>query len=266
MMVDSMKPLLKNINIAARKNTDIGIVRDAMPTGLIQMDGFLEASPDNKFLLTTAAENYHVYAFFFVEPDDRHSAERLYLRSRNYAFRALNQNKKFKEAADGSLEDYTKALKNFEKEDVPALYWGVSSWLSWMRVSNDSGLEEMAAFPKIEAMMDRMLVLDDSYNYGAVHALMGAYYSGIPDSFGGNPEQAAFHFDEAFGISKSKYLLWYVFYAQYYAFAVHDKKLYVDSLQKVISAPEDILPEETFPNLLAKQMAEKLLKETDIRF
>ncbi len=266
MMVDSMKPLLESINIAARKNTDIEIVRDAMPTGLIQMDGFVETSPDNKFLLATAAENYHVYAFFFVEPNDKNAAEKLYLRSRDYAFRALNQDEEFKEAADGSLEDYTMALENFDKEDVPALYWGVTSWLSWMRVSKDSGLEVMIDFPKIEAMMDRMLVLDDTFNYGAVHALMGAYYSSRPDSFGGNSEQAAFHFDEAFGISESKYLLWYVFYAQYYAFAVHDKQLYVDSLQKVISAPEDIFPEETFPNLLAKQMAEKLLKETDIRF
>ena len=266
MIVNNMKPLMESINKAARKNNDIEIIRDAMPAGLIQMDGFIEASPDDKFLLATAAENYHAYTFFFVEPNDKIAAERLYLRSRDYAFRALNQDEQFKEAAGGSLEEYIAALENFEKEDVPALYWGVTSWLSWMRVSHDSGLEVMVDFPKIEAIMDRMLVLDETFNYGAVHALMGAYYSSMPDSFGGNSEQAAFHFNEAFDISESKYLLWHVFYAQYYAFAVHDKQLYVDSLQTVISAPEDIFPEETFVTLLAKQMAEKLLKETDIRF
>ncbi len=266
MMVNSMKPLVEKMNIAARKNIDIDLIRDAMPAGLIQMDGLIEASPDDKFLLATAAENYHAYAFFFVEPEDKNASEGLYLRSRNYAFRALNQNKKFKNAADGSLEDFTKSLEDFKKEDVPALYWATTSWLAWMRVSHSSGLDSMIAFPKIEAMMDRMLVLDETWNYGAVHALMGAYYSNMPDSLGGNSEDAEFYFKEAFEISESKYLLWQVFYAQYYAFAVQDKELYVESLEHVMSAPKDIFPEEIFSNNIAKQMAEKLLKETDLRF
>jgi len=234
--------------------------------GLLQMDGFIEASPDDKFLLATAAENYHAYAFFFVEPENRKASEGLYLRSRNYAFRALNQNKEYKKAAGGSLEDFTKSLETFEKEDVPALYWATASWLAWMRVSHASGLESMIALPKIEAMMDRMLVLDETYNYGAVHALMGAYYSRMPDSFGGNSADAESFFKEAFEISESKYLLWYVFYAQYYAVAVQNKQLYVESLEKVMSAPEDIFPKETFANLVAKKMAEKIIKETDLLF
>ena len=39
--------------------------------------------------------------------------------------------------------------------------------------------------PKLEAMMDRILILDETYNYGAIHALMGAYYASIPESLGG---------------------------------------------------------------------------------
>ncbi|MCK5784150.1 MAG: hypothetical protein KAH06_06865 [Desulfobacterales bacterium] len=266
MMVNSMKPLIESINIAARKNIDIEIVRDSMPMGLLQMDGLIEASPDDKFLLATAAENYHAYAFFFVEPENKDASEGLYLRSRNYAFRALNQNTEYKKAGDGSLEDFTTSLESFEKEDVPALYWAAASWLAWMRVSHSSGLETMIAFPKIEAMMDRMLVLDETWNYGAVHVLMGAYYSHIPDSFGGNYDEVVFHFNEAFEISESKYLLWHVFYAQYYTFAVQDKKLFIESLNYVMSAPEDVFPEEVFANLVAKQKAERLLKDTDLMF
>lgn len=266
MIVNSMKPLVKSMNIAARKNIDIDLIRDAMPAGLIQMDGLIEASPDDKFLLATAAENYHAYAFFFVEPEDKDASEGLYLRSRNYAFRALNQNAEFKKATDGSLEDFKKSLESFEKEDVPSLYWAAGSWLSWMRVSHESGMEAMIAFPKIEAMMDRMLVLDETWNYGAVHVLMGAYYSHIPDSFGGNYDEVLSHFNEAFEISESKYLLWYVFYAQYYSFAVQDKKLFVETLENVISAPDDLFPEEIFANLVAKQKAERLLKDTDLMF
>ncbi len=266
MIVNSMKPLLENINLAARKNIDIDLVRDSMPMGLLQMDGLIEASPDDKYFLTTAAENYHAYAFFFVEPENKDASEGLYLRSRNYAFRALNQTEAFKEAADGSLEDFIASLESFEKEDVPALYWAAASWLAWMRVSHSSGLDSMIAFPKIEAMMDRMLVLDEIYNYGAVHVLMGAYYSSMPESLGGNYDEVASHFNEAFEISESKYLLWHVFYAQYYTYAVQNKQLFIETLENVISTPDDVFPEEIFANLVAKQMAERLLKDTDLMF
>ena len=266
MMVNSMKPLLENMNSAARKNNDIKLVRDAMPAALVQMDGLIQASPENKYLLATAAENYYAYAFFFVEPTDKQSAEKLYLRARNYAFRALNQNKAFKKAANGSLEDFSRALQTFEKENVPAMYWAVSSRLAWMRISHSSGFDSVIDFPKIEAMMDRMLVLDETFNYGAVHILIGAYYANIPDTLGGIAEGADYHFEQAFDISDSKYLLWHVFYAKYYAFQVQDKQLYLDSLETVVSAPDDLFPKEAFSNRMAKKMAKQMLKETDLLF
>lgn len=266
MMVNSMTPLLENMNAAARKNNDVKLVRDAMPAALVQMDGLIEASPDNKYLLAAAAESYYAYAFFFVEPADKKAAGKLYVKARKYAFRALNQNKTFKKAASGSLEDFSHALQTFKAEDVPALYWAASSWLSWMRVGHGSGFDAVVDFPKIEAMMDRMLVLDETYNYGAIHVLMGAYYASIPDSYGGIAEGAEFHFEQAFDISDSRYLLWHVFYAQFYAVQVQDKQLYLDSLETVVSAPDDLFPKEAFSNRMAKKMAENMLKETDLLF
>ncbi len=266
MMVNSMKPLLESMNAAARKNTDVKLVRDALPAALVQMDGLIEASPKNKYLLATAAESYYGYAFFFVEPNDKISAEKLYLKARNYAFRALNQNKRFKKASAGSLDDFSRALQTFKKKDVPALYWAVASWLSWMHISHNSGVDSVIDFPKIEAMMDRMLVLDETYNYGATHVLMGTYYASIPDSYGGIAEGAEYHFEQAFDISDSKYLLWHVFYAQFYAVEAKDRQLYTETLETVMAAPEDLLPEEAFANRMAKKKAEKMLKETDLLF
>ncbi len=266
MMANGMKPILQNINIAARQNTDIELIRDAMPAGLVQLDGLVEASPDNKYLLATAAENYHAYAFFFVEPEDKAAAEKSYLKSRDYAFRALNQNKAFKQAESGSLEDFSRALQTFEKEDVPAMYWAVASRLACMRIGRSTGVNSVTEFPKIEAMMDRMLVLDETYNYGAVHVLMGAYYAGIPDAFGGDSEGADYHFQQAFDISERKFLLWHVFYAQFYAFQIRDKAMFLENLNYVISAPENLFPEEAFSNRAAKQMAGKMLEETEMLF
>jgi hypothetical protein len=266
MMVDSMKPIVKSINIGARKNTDVVLVRDSMPLGLIQMDGFIEILPNDKFFLTVAAENYHAYALFFVEPDDKFAAVSLYQTSRDYAYRALNQNVSFENAANGSLEDFSKSLRDFEKEDVPALYWAVASSLAWMRLSRESRFDSVVEFPKLEAMMDRILILDETYNYGAIHALMGAYYSSIPESLGGNSEDAQYHFDEAFEISEFKFLLWQVFYAKYFAFHSRNKSLYVETLENVLSSPDDIFPEETFSNRMAREIAEKMLKDTNTIF
>ena len=75
----------------------------------------------------------------------------------------------------------------------------------------------MNDLPKVEAMMDRVLELDDTFYYGGIHALMASNFVSRPEMFGGQPEQAKDHFNEAFEISESKYLLWYFLYAKYYA-------------------------------------------------
>jgi hypothetical protein len=115
-------------------------------------------------------------------------------------------------------------------------------------------------------MMDRVLQLDDTFYYGGVHALLGGYLISRPEMFGGQPEQAQEHFTEAFEISQSKYLLWYLLYAKFYAVAMDDKQLFIDSLQRIVSAPDDILPEEAFANGAAKLKAREMLSHADEYF
>ena len=87
-----------------------------------------------------------------------------------------------------------------------------------------------------------------------------------PRCLAGKPDQADFQFKEAFEISESKYLMWHYLYARYYAFAINDRALFVATLEKVISAPDDILPEETFVTMAVKAKAKNLLTHTDDYF
>ena len=70
MMVNSMDPLMEKMNAAVNKHPDVELVKAAMPAALIQLDGLIEASPDNVGLLVRTAEGYCGYAFVFVEGHD----------------------------------------------------------------------------------------------------------------------------------------------------------------------------------------------------
>jgi tetratricopeptide (TPR) repeat protein len=266
LMVDSMNPLMAKMRDATNRNTDFELVKDAMPSLLVQMDGFIAASPENTYLLASAAEAYMGYAFLFVEDTDKKRAKGLYLKAKEYALRSLKLNKTFAEAfAQDDLDVFKHSLQTIEKEDIASLYFAINAWLQWVGASADDA-SVLNDLPRIEAMIDRALELDDSFYHGGIHATLGAFYVASPEMFGGKPDQADFQFKEAFEISQSKYLMWHYLYARYYAFAINDRALFVATLEKVISAPDDILPEETFVTMAVKAKAKNLLTHTDDYF
>jgi tetratricopeptide (TPR) repeat protein len=265
-MVDSMNPLMVKMRDATNRNTDFELVREAMPALLVQMDGFIAASPDNTNLLCNAAEAYMGYAFLFVEDTDKKRAKNLYFKAKEYALRGLKQNKTFAEAFNqDDPEIFNHSLQSIEKEDIASLYFAITAWLQWIGASADDA-SVLNDLPRIEAMIDRAMQLDDTFYHGGVHATLGAFYVASPEMFGGKPEKADLQFKEAFEISESKYLVWHYLYARYYAFAVNDRDLFVTTLEKTISEPDDILPEEIFVNMAVKMKAKNLLSHVDDYF
>jgi tetratricopeptide (TPR) repeat protein len=261
-MANSMEPMMHKMNAAVNKNPDIDLVRDAMPAGLIQLDGLIEASPDNPVLLIRGAEAYNGYSFVFVEDHDRNRARLLYHRAFTYALRALKQKNAFADAFDGPLSEFEKALGSFGKADVPALFWAANSWLSWVGTNVDDP-EIFLAIPKIRLMLKRSVELDETYKYGAAHAILGVLHAARSPAFGGQPEMAKAAFDRAFEISDRRVLLFYLSYAQYYAYQIQDRQLYEQTLQAIIDAPDDLLPEAAFINAAAKRKARRLLKDIE---
>lgn len=264
-MVDSMDPLMEKMNAAVNKHTDVEMVKDAMPAALIQLDGMIEASPDNKKLLVRTAEGYNGYSFVFVEGKDNKRAMKLYYRSFQYALRALKQKKKFAEAFDGPIGEFEASLDVFGKKDVPALFWTASSWLSWAGLNVDDP-EIFLALPKIKVMLKRCIELDETYKYGIAHTVLGVLYATRPVAHGGKPEKAKAEFDRAFELSQRKMLVFQLMYAQYYAYQIQDRELFVTTLNEVIDAPDDLFPEMGFINAAAREKAEKLLNDVDTIF
>ena len=224
MMVNSMDPLMEKMNTAVNKHNDVELVKDAMPAALLQLDGLIEASPENKGLLVRTAEGYCGYAFVFVEGQNNERASRLYLRALNYAQRALKQNKTYAKAADGPVDAYTESLSTFGKKDVPGLFWTASAWLSWAGLNVDDP-EIFLALPKINALLKRCLELDETYRYGIAHAVLGVLHASRPAAYGGHPDKAKAEFDRAFELSHRKMLVYQLMYAQYYAYQIQDREI-----------------------------------------
>jgi len=266
MMVDGMRPMMEKMNIAVNKNPDVETIRKAMPASLVQLDGFLQVSPENRDILVRAAEANSGYAFLFIEEFDKKRAAILYKKARDYALRVLKQNSDFNNAFNKSNDEYAAALKTLTKEDAPALFFATNSWLKWISLSHKDNPDSEAGIPKTLYMMDRLLELDENFNYGAPHGLIGTYNAAWPIHLRGNPEKAKYHFQKAFEISDSKFLAWKFLYAKYYSVQIQDRELFVSTLNDIISAPVDLLPEKRFANEAIKLKAKRLLEKTDLLF
>jgi tetratricopeptide (TPR) repeat protein len=227
------------------------------------VDGLIEAYPNNSELLTAGCQAYTVYASSFVEDSDPVKASLLY--AKDYGFRALSLKQDFQQAASGPLDDFVIFLGDYHKEYVPALFWATSAWAKWISLHPDN-LEALADMPMLEAAMQRVIELDEGFYYGSPHLHMALYLAAKPSIAGGNLDKAKEHFDEAFAQGADKLLSAKVLFARYYAVRLKDRALFVKTLQEVIEAPVDEVPELTLSNTLAKEKARELLERADDYF
>ncbi|MBN2297277.1 MAG: hypothetical protein JXM72_01715 [Deltaproteobacteria bacterium] len=263
-MVKSMDPLMEEMNISVNRNPDVDMVRDAFPANLIQLDGFIQAAPNDKLLLR-ASEGYFGYTFAFVEDTDKPRARMLYRKARDYALKVLLKDRYFRESFNSGITAFTKSLDEFTKEDVPALYWAANTWMAWIALSLTDP-EVLMDLPKVEAMLLRVIELDESFYYGSAHATLGAFYASRSKAIGGDPDKAKFHFDRAFELSQSRLLFIHLLYAQYYAYQIQDRDLFVQTLEMVIATPVGAFPEKNLVNEIAKRKAKVLLENVDLYF
>ncbi len=257
--------ILEDVARSSSKQSDITVIREGTPAYLMLIDGLIEAYPQNAELLVAGAKAYSAYAAVFSEDEDRERAKRLYLKGKQYGIRALSKRGKFREVLFKPLDQFRTCLPSFRKKDVPALFWTASSWGSWISLSTDS-VEAMAEIPKVVSLMQRVLELDEGFYYGGPHLFMAVYHLARPKAYGGDPERARRHFEKAFELSQDKFLMSHVLYAKYYARQTFDRELFVSTLEKVLEAPADSVPELTLLNTLAKQQAKRLLEEVDDYF
>jgi len=262
--IRSMEPVMQDMDLAVNRSTDVETLRDALPAFLVQMDGLIVASESTMLLLKASEANFG-YANAFLEESDRQRASRLYLKARAYACRALYGPARSEGALDTPLEPFREDLQRFGKRDVPALFWTANSWLGWIALNLDR-TEAVMDMPKAQAMLERVVELDETYYYGAAHAALGSIYAAQGGLVREALEKAKAHFEKAFSISQGRLLFIPLFYAQYYAYQIQDRELFVKTLEGVISTDDRANPDRAFVNEIARRKAKALLDNVDMYF
>lgn len=264
MTVGSAATLLEDVASAANKQSDLRVIREGMPAYLMLIDGMVEAVPDNAHLLITAAQTYASFASAFVEEADTEYARTLYERAKKYALRALEL-RGLKNPVLEPFDAYEEAVNRMGKDDVPYMFWTATCWGSWIRLSLGS-MAALAELPRVEALMKRVLVLDEQFYFGGPHLFMGIWFASRPKMAGGDLIRARHHFQKALEFSQDRFLLTQVYYADQYARKTFDRNLFVATLERVLETPVDKIPQLTLLNTVAHKKAKKLLEQVDDYF
>ena len=256
--------LLEEVARASSKQSDLRILREGMPAYLMLIDGMVQAMPDNEQLLIAASQSYSSFASLFVEDQDKEYANLLYGRGKQYALKSLEM-RGFKEPLQRPFDEFKEGLNRLGKKDVPYIFWTATCWANWIRLNLDS-MEALSELPRVETMMQRVLDIDEGFYYGGAHLFMGIWFASRPKMAGGDLKKAKGHFLKALDLGQGKFLMAYVYYANYYARKMMDKDLFNSTLQKVLETPADISPDLTLLNTVAKKKAQELLNRVEEYF
>jgi hypothetical protein len=234
---------------------DPELVTSGLPAYLLFVDGLITQHPQNENLLAAGAQLFAVYGSRFATPEH---AVVLTEKARRYGERAICI--VHTPACSWSTKDYdtlVAELGKVEKKQLGALYSYAVGWLSNLQAtSEDWGA--VADLPRVQAVLERALALDETYEHGAIHGYLGIMGALRPPALGGKPEEARAHFERAIELSGGKDLSIKVEYARRYARLVFDQELHDRLLTEVLSSPTEA-PKLTLFNVLAKKEAEGLL-------
>jgi predicted anti-sigma-YlaC factor YlaD len=275
--VNSMADALAGTGDVFASDDDPQLIRDAAPFSLKLMESVLAEAPQHRGLLTTTAASFTQYAYAFIMQDAdeleskdiaaanvlRDRARKLLLRARNYGLRGLD-------AAHSGFssqlhQNLAGAIKQLKKDDVPLLYWTATSWAAAITISKTDP-DLVADQTVVEAMIDRALELDESYQYGAIHSLLISYE---PSRLGAatTPEvRARKHFERAVELSGGMQAAPYLALAEAVCVQKQDKKEFESLLNKALAIDVDKKPQWRLANLIMQRRAKWLLSRENELF
>ena len=147
-------------------------------------------------------------------------------------------------------------------EDVQLLYWTAVSWSAAIAVSKDDP-DLIGDLPLAEAMIDRALELDESFEDGAIHGFLVTYEMSRPTGVGDPAVRAREHFERAVALSAGQLASPLVALAESVALAEQDRAEFEDLLQRALAIDADARTEWRMDNLVSQRRARWLLQRVD---
>jgi hypothetical protein len=263
LMSSATTRLADGVRTAVLDQDDPETVRQGAPSYLLMIDGLIAGDPGSVSLLVNGAELYSSYTTAFV--DDPERAATLSRRAREYGLRGLcAADRRTCGLEQTPWEDFERTVKSLGPSRVPVLFAAGAAWATWIRVRRDDWVA-VADKARVEALMQRVVELDEGYRDGAAHLYLGVLATLLPAALGGRPEEGRVHFERAVELSAGHDLTAKMLLARDYARAVYDRELH-DRLLREVLAADPVWPEGTLANVLAQEEAERLLAAADDYF
>lgn len=275
--VNTIGSTLASGNLVYERDEDIKLVGDALPFALKLMEGLLAESPNQRNLLVSTCQAFVLYSYAYVDYEAqlagdedlsraralRSRARKLYLRAFQYGMRGLEIS--YPGLAAKLTEDPSAAVnvihnRRKKQQDVPLLYWTATSLgLAISTSRSDTAL--LARMPEVEAMLNRALALNESWDAGSLHAIqiqLAAAKLGTS-----NYETIEKHYRRALALSKGENAGLYILYGEAVAVPMQNKTEFRALLHKSLSVDPNETPQTRLVNLLAHRRARWLLSRID---
>ena len=233
---------------------DIDTVREGVPAYLLLIDSFLRSSPDSESLLMAASS---LNGSFSVLVEDPERIKLLSNKSFKYAEQAAcSSGSILCTAKQQDFQTFRASLGELQDRDIPVAYTLGVAWVGWIQ-ANSGDWTAISELGKAQALMSRIVELNERYENGGPHLYMGGMQTILPASLGGKPEEGRQHFERALEIN-SDYLMTKVIFAEQYARLVFDQELHDRLLQEVVDA-DPVVEGMTLTNRIAQERAAALL-------
>jgi len=251
------------LSAAILEQNDPDLVAEGAPAYLLLLDGMIQNNPQSPALLAAAAQLNAVYGAFFSADAER--AVQFATKAQNYGNRAICVDLNAAcEWQDLDYDAFVDALEDVSKRQMESLFAYGVGWLSYLQATS-ADWNTVADVPRVQAVLDRLVAIYDTYRDGAVHVYLGLLNALRPPALGGEPEIARAHFERAIELSGGRDLGAKVQFARSYARLVYDRELHDRLLTEVLEASTEA-PGLTLFNVLAQQEAKVLLEDADEYF
>lgn len=277
--VNMVGDALASGNSVYETDEDLELVGAALPFGLKFTESLLRESPNHAGLLQTACSGFVLYTYAYVDyqaevamQDDiavgrvmRARAGRLYQRAIGYCLRGLDL---FYEGFGALLATDPEAavqrvLPGHEERDLPLLYWSAAALGLAISVSPGSAAM-LARLPEVEAVLERALELDETWNDGALHEFKVVFAGAVPG--GADYEEVRWHYERALELSAGRSAGLHVAYAEAVSIPTQNAVEFREMLEAALAVDPDATPDNRLVNLLAHRRAAWLSWRSDELF
>lgn len=268
---DSTYRLLEKSQIAARRQADLELAREAMPAGVIQLEAFALAYPSHRGFAKMHAETLCQYgvAFVFDDWEDAQlrgrtdEAERLAPRVVRLVTACVEANltllpPAWRTARQQGGDAWDTVIARATRAEVPGLLWIATADAVQLAIDPIRGIGKLSA---ITAALERSIALAPGFHDSDAELLLGALEGARSQFLGGSDGNA--RFAQARAQLGDGALLPRVMFARGTAVARKDRALFTSTLREALAVDPTRWPERRLANELARRKAERYLTAID---